>query len=156
VITWWPLSSAAVEIIKAIPRIKNPAGFLFCTNGKTAVSGWSRVKNQLDELMIEIARQEAKGRGENPTEVKIEPWRIHDLRRTAATRMAKIGTAPHVVEAALNHISGVEAGVAGIYNQEQYPGEKRTAIDRLAYHLDAIVTGKTADIHYLPSTAARG
>jgi len=55
-----------------------------------------------------------------------------------ATRMAKIGTAPHVVEAALNHISGVKAGVAGTYNQEQYPGEKRTAIDRLAYHLDAI------------------
>jgi hypothetical protein len=37
--------------------------------------------------------------------------------------MAKIGTAPHVIEAALNHISGAKSGVAGIYNQEQYPNE---------------------------------
>jgi hypothetical protein len=48
------------------------------------VSGWSRAKDQLDELMLEAARQEAKERGENP-KVKIEPWRIHDLRRTAAS-----------------------------------------------------------------------
>ena len=61
-----PLSATAIEIIKAIPRIKNPAGFLFCTNGKTAVSGWSRAKDQLDELMLETARQEAKECGEDP------------------------------------------------------------------------------------------
>jgi integrase len=141
-----PLSAIAIEIIKAIPHIKNPAAFLFCTNGKTAVSGWSRAKDQLDKLMLEVTRQEAKQRGEHHGEVNIVPWRIHDLRRTAATHMAKIGTPPHVIEAVLNHVSGVKAGVAGIYNQEQYPKEKRTALDGLARHLDAIVTGKTADV----------
>jgi integrase len=147
-----PLSAASIEIIKAIPRIKNPTGFLFCTNGKTAVSGWSRAKDQLDELMLEAARQEAKERGENPNEVKIGPWRIHDLRRTAATRMAKIGTPPHVIEAVLNHVSGVKAGVAGIYNQEQYPAEKRVALESLAREIDRIVTGKTAAVIQLPGT----
>jgi integrase len=131
-----PLSAAAIGVIRAIPRIRNPAGFLFCTNGRTAVSGWSRAKHQLDELMIEAARREAKVCGE----VKIEAWRIHDLRRTAATRMAKIGTPPHVVEAVLNHVSGVKAGVAGIYNQEQYPAEKRIALQGLAGEIESILT----------------
>jgi integrase len=147
-----PLSSVAVEIIKAIPRIKNKLGFKFCINGETAVSGWSRAKDQLDELMLEAARQEAKERAEDPSKVKIEPWRIHDLRRTAATRMAQIGTAPHVVEAVLNHVSGVKAGVAGIYNQEQYPKEKRIALDGLAREIERIVSGKSAALIQMPGT----
>jgi hypothetical protein len=59
--------------------------------------------------------------------------------------MAKIGTAPHVVEAVLNHISGVKAGVAGIYNQEQYPGEKLVALDGLAREIERIVSGRKSD-----------
>jgi integrase len=147
-----PLSGAAVEIITEIPRIKNPADFLFCTNGKTAVSGWSRAKNQLDELMIDATRQEAKERCENSSGVKIEPWRIHDLRGTAATRMAKVGTAPHVVEAALNHVSGVKAGVAGIYNQEQYATEKRVALDALAREIERLVIDKRTAVIQMPRT----
>jgi hypothetical protein len=67
--------------------------------------------------------------------------------------MAKIGTAPHVVEAILNHVSGVKAGVAGIYNQEQYPAEKRLALDGLAREIERIVTGKLAVVVQLPGTA---
>jgi integrase/recombinase XerD len=60
---------------------------------RTTSQGWSKIKRRLDEAM------------------KIPPWLLHDLRRTAATGMAKIGIAPHIVEAALNHISGAKAGV---------------------------------------------
>ena len=56
------------------------------------------------------------------------PWRLHDLRRTAATRMADLGVQPHVVEAVLNHISGHRAGVAGIYNRATYAVEKEAAL----------------------------
>ena len=58
-------------------------------------------------------------------------WRLHDLRRTAATRMAELGTLPHVIEAVLNHVSGHRAGVAGIYNRATYAKEMREALERL-------------------------
>jgi integrase len=76
----------------------------------------------------------------------IPSWRLHDLRRTAATGMASIGVAPHVVEAALNHVSGAKAGVAGTYNREQYEPEKRAALQRWADYTTGIVTGHTAKV----------
>ncbi len=59
----------------------------------------------------------------------------HDLRRTAATGMADLGVAPHIVEAALNHVSGFRAGVAGVYNRARYDPEKRDAVERWGEHV---------------------
>ena len=58
-----------------------------------------------------------------------EPWTLHDLRRTMATRMADLGVQPHIIEAILNHVSGHKAGVAGIYNRAGYSAEKRAALE---------------------------
>ena len=66
--------------------------------------------------------------------MKVRPWRLHDLRRTAATRMSDLGTLPHVVEAILNHLSGHKAGVAGVYNRAAYAKEKREALETWAKH----------------------
>lgn len=52
----------------------------------------------------------------------------HDLRRTAATRMAGLGVLPHVIEAVLNHSSGIVSGIAAVYNLESYLAEKRSAL----------------------------
>lgn len=68
-----------------------------------------------------------------------EKWTPHDIRRTVATGMARIGVQPHIVEACLNHISGFRAGVAGTYNRATYDHEKRNAFDRWAQHIDGIV-----------------
>src|SRR5262249_9379165 len=65
----------------------------------------------------------------------IAPWRLHDLRRTAATELAEFGVQPHIIEAVLNHVSGHKGGVAGIYNRARYEGEMRTALQRWADHL---------------------
>lgn len=92
------------------------------------MSGWSKIKRRMDERM------------------KIPPWRLHDLRRTAATGMAEIGIAPHIVEAALNHLSGAKAGVAGIYNRAQYAAEKKAALARWAQHVLGIVGGRAANV----------
>jgi integrase len=71
----------------------------------------------------------------------VASWRIHDLRRTAATGMAELGVQPHIIEAVLNHVSGHKGGVAGIYNRAKYSGEMRDALQRWADHLDKITKG---------------
>jgi integrase len=68
-----------------------------------------------------------------------QPWRLHDLRRTAATMMAELGVLPHIIEAILNHVSGHKAGVAGIYNRARYEGEMRAALCKWADYVTAIV-----------------
>jgi integrase len=71
----------------------------------------------------------------------VAEWRLHDLRRTAATMMAdKLGVLPHIIEAILNHQSGSKAGVAGIYNRARYLDEMRTALDRWADYVSALPT----------------
>ena len=65
----------------------------------------------------------------------VRPWRLHDIRRTVATRMAESGVLPHVIEAVLNHVSGHRAGVAGVYNRAIYSEEKRQALQRWAEHI---------------------
>jgi integrase len=68
----------------------------------------------------------------------LAPWRLHDLRRTAATGMAEIGVLPHIIEAVLNHVGGFRAGVAGIYNRARYEGEMREALARWADWVEAL------------------
>jgi integrase len=66
-------------------------------------------------------------------------WRLHDLRRTAATIMAELGVLPHIIEAILNHVSGHRAGVAGIYNRAKYQADMRDALERWGEHVAGIV-----------------
>jgi integrase len=133
-----PLAPLARRIIEGLPKLSPK--FVFTTNGKTPVSGFSKIKARLDADMLEEAKIE---HGEDAA---LPPWRIHDLRRTAATGMAGIGVAPHVVEAALNHVSGAKAGVAGTYNVETYEPEKREASERWANYVEGIVTGRKAKV----------
>jgi integrase len=85
--------------------------------------------------MLAVARKEAEQRGEDPEKVTIAPWRLHDLRRTAASGMARLGQPVHVIEAVLNHTSGAISGVAAIYNRHKYPAEKRAALMAWEGHL---------------------
>jgi integrase len=83
-----------------------------------------------------------KGKARLDRRLGIAPWRLHDLRRTAATGMAELGVQPHIIEAVLNNVSGHKAGVAGIYNRARYEGEMRAALQLWADHLDEITTTK--------------
>ena len=96
-----PLSTAALESVTDQPRIAGRD--LVFGAGEGGFSGWSKAKAALDEAC------------------GVTDWTLHDLRRTAATRMADLGVQPHVIEAILNHVSGHKAGVAGIYNRSLMP-----------------------------------
>lgn len=80
-------------------------------------------------------------------------WVPHDLRRTVATRMADLGVQPHVIEALLNHVSGHQAGVAGIYNRSLYTAEKADALALWADHVTAVVEGRRSKVIPLQRTA---
>jgi integrase len=73
---------------------------------------------------------------------QVEHFTLHDLRRTAATGMQRLGVALPVVEAVLNHVSGSRAGVAGVYQRHHYTDEKRHALNAWAAEIERIVAGR--------------
>ncbi len=113
-----PLSATALDIIAGLPRVPDTA-FVFPARGYTdrPYSGYSKGKRELDALATQHG------------------WTLHDLRRTAATGMAKSGVPPHVVERVLNHMSGTFGGVAGIYNRFGYLNEMRDALTQWEQHV---------------------
>jgi integrase len=141
-----PLSDSAISIIEAaLAQEGRESRAVVFGHGARArgapdrgFAGWSKAKRELD-ARIGQARK-AAGRG------PIDPWVLHDLRRTAATAMAELGVQPHIIEELLGHISGHKAGVAGIYNRASYAAEKRQALDRWASHVDALVSGQASNI----------
>ena len=140
-----PLPPLARQILKGVEAVPGGSNLIvFSTTGKTPVSGFSKIKRRLDQLILEEAQKET-GRADLRLSEMV-PWRIHDLRRTASTGMAGIGVLPHVVEAALNHVSGAKAGVAGTYNVEMYEEEKRAALSRWAAHIEGLVAGRKAKV----------
>jgi integrase len=122
-----PLAPAALSIIINRPR-RPDRDYIFGRRHATPFTGWSVSKTALN--------QRIRDGGAN-----IATWTHHDLRRTAATRMAEIGVQPHIVEAVLNHVSGHKHGVAGTYNRATYEREKATALAVWGAHLLTVVDG---------------
>lgn len=117
-----PLSDAARDVMAGVARIAGPAGYIFTTTGRTPVSGYFKARNALAAAMAEVAEEE---RGEP---VEIPHWTFHDLRRTAATGMARLGIPVRVTEAVLNHVSGTGGGIVAVYQRHDYADEKRKAL----------------------------
>ena len=124
------LSRQAVAILKAQPRI---ADYVFTTTGRTPVSGFSGMKERLDAW----TKAEIEKLGLDP----VPAWTLHDLRRTLVTTMnEELGIAPHIVEAAINHIGLAKQGVAGVYNRALYIEERRNALQAWADWLDELTS----------------
>ena len=134
-----PLSAAALA---ELPPARTDRDLLF---GRAigAFSGWSRCKERLD---ARIAKASPDGK-------PLPAWTLHDLRRSAATGMGEIGVQPHIIEAVLNHVSGVRRGVAGIYNRAVYAAD---ALDRWAAHVQALVAGTAPNIVAMRSATGAG
>jgi integrase len=112
-----PLPEAALKVIRSRPRLEsNP----FVIAGRTT----GPVKN-LD-----------RGKAAMDAELKLAPWTLHDLRRTARSLMARAGVLPHVAELTLGH---VQHGVQGVYDRHDYTVEKGQALAALAGLLATIL-----------------
>ncbi|RWD70193.1 site-specific integrase [Mesorhizobium sp.] len=141
-----PLAPAMVDLLKrrrasaerrAAARAKRlgetiePPSYVFAAQRfNTPLSGFSKAKTELDVRVAALC--EALGRP------PLADWTVHDLRRSVVTGMNRIGIDPHVVESVVNHISGIKAGVAGVYNQEDYLPARRAALNAWADHVAAL------------------
>ena len=103
-----PLSGPAANILAALPLLGE---FVF-SFGDRPVRGFSKVKRRLDALS------------------GVTGWRIHDLRRTVATGLARLGTPPHIVSEILGHAP--QGITRQVYNRYSYQKEMREALERWA------------------------
>lgn len=114
-----PLTDTALGILASLPQT---SGYVFSTTGKSPVSGFSKAKRMLDDLS------------------GIPDWKLHDLRRTVASGMARLGVAPHIIEKVSNRQTGIISGVAGVYNRYDYLDEKREALEKWEEQLTQIIS----------------
>ena len=115
---------------------------MFSTTGTTAVSGFSKVKVRIDARMKELLGS------------KFQPWRIHDLRRTAASGMAALGFQPHIIERVLNHVSGAQGGLVSVYQRYEYREERHRAIMAWGAHVMDVVSAKEHPSNVVPLRVA--
>jgi len=132
-----PLPEAALAILEGIKRHETSDLVLWSARTpENHFSGLDKVTDRFRRLVGEIAAKAGKA---------MDHWTIHDLRRTVASGMSGLRDSSHrplvmpvVVEACLNHVTGVRSGVAGVYNRHDYYFEKREALRLWAGHLDGL------------------
>jgi integrase len=113
------LSPKAIEIINSLPRLSNE--FVFTQTLKTPVSGFSKAKTLLDKTMKPLV-----------------PWRIHDLRRSAASIMRGAKVSKDTIEIILNHISGERGGLVSVYQRHELLDERKEGILKLSEYVAQI------------------
>jgi integrase len=118
-----PLSELAASIIAELERGKRTHVF---GRDDTGFFGWAKCKQRLDQKLGSA----------------VAPWRVHDLRRTAASGMQHLGIRVEVIERALNHISGSYRGVAGIYQRDPLSDDVRDALERWGRHVTDLIEGR--------------
>ena len=141
-----PLSQPARELLHALPsdrpgdvqgaHQRAKLALVFPGERGTPFSGWSKAKSALD------------------TASGVSGWWLHDLRRTLATGLQRLGVRLEVTEAVLNHLSGSRAGVVGIYQRHDWAEEKRAALDAWSAHLLAAAEGRLPAGKVLPFSRA--
>ncbi len=137
-----PLPKHVQTILEDIDQI-DECDFYFTTNGKTSFSGFSKAKALLDEAVLAEMKKAAQKRGDDPKNVTLPYWRLHDLRRTARTLMARAGVRPDICERVLGHVI---AGVEGVYDRHDYIEQKQNALTSLAAMIDKITDPPPANV----------
>jgi integrase len=124
-----PLSPQVWAILEAQPRFTG-CPYVFSADGKKPITGWDKAKVRISDK----------------AGIAADSWRLHDLRRTCASRMQKLGISVPVIEKALNHVSGTFRGIVGVYQQHDYADEVRIALQKWADRVEEIVGDKPAKV----------
>jgi integrase len=126
------LAPQVIEILRSLPKL---GPFVFSGSRGRGVTGYTVGKRRLDAAMKQVSDG-----------AKVAPFILHDLRRTAASHMAKIGIAPHVVDKILAHSGGTIRGIARIYNRFEYENERRSALVAWANYVTSLVAPEISNV----------
>jgi integrase len=118
------LSNEAVVVLNRANKI---GPLVFSLDGAKPFQEFSRAKRELDELS------------------GVKDWRLHDLRRTCVSGMARLGIPPHVADKILNHQAGTISGVAAVYQRHDFLAERKDALERWGAHVRKILTDASSD-----------
>lgn len=119
-----PYGSIAAVIFESLP----PSGeLLFPARGTIdrPLSGFSKFKLALDN---EVGT--------------IDPFTIHDLRRSFASGLQRIGIRIDVTERLLAHRSGSFAGIVSVYQQHDLMPEMRDAVSKWEAHVASLLVAR--------------
>ena len=135
-----PLSALAQEILaecrkEALARLEKVGAYVFTTTADRPISGYSKMKARLDRTVGDARKKRDLQ--------DLEPWTIHDLRRTVGTGLGKLGISRFHIARVLNH---ADSSVTGIYDRHEYLPEKRYALDTWARYLGDLVSPPTDKI----------
>ena len=112
------LSKEAIVLLMRTPRLGR---FVFSSSGAKPFRSFSTAKRELDKLC------------------ETTSWRLHDLRRTCVSGMARLGIAPHVADKVLNHQAGTISGVAAVYQRHDFFAERKDALERWGHHVGVLM-----------------
>ncbi len=115
-----PLTPTMISVLDSLPKQQDYV-FASPTVEGRPIGGFSKPVRKL---------RDAQG---------IEHWVLHDLRRSLASGMARLGVQPHVIEAVIGHRTGAVSGLAAIYNRHTYEDEKREALMLWDQHIQEIL-----------------
>ena len=128
-----PLSDLALGLLQDIKELSGESQYLFPSNRTGHHLNPPSITRSLWCVMDE----------EYEDRIDVEYFTVHDLRRTAATGMARIGVQRFNISRVLNHS---EEGMTKIYDKYDYLKEKKDALDRWGRKLESIITGRKAKV----------
>lgn len=118
----FPYGSLVQDTLETLPHIDDRYVFPSRSTKGEIFSGWSKSKKAFDRTLEDM-----------------QPYVLHDLRRTFASTLASLGTPIHVTEKLLNHISGTLSGIAAVYNRHTYFDEMQEAVAIYDRHLGGLI-----------------
>jgi len=118
------LSEPSIKLIKRTSRL---GSYVFSISGVRPFRNFTNAKRALDELS------------------GVTDWRLHDLRRTCVSGMARLGVPPHVADKILNHQSGTISGVAAVYQRHDFLAERKLALERWGQYIETLVGERLPD-----------
>jgi integrase len=145
-----PLSKAVQQMLAEMPRL---GPFVFSYDGRKPITGYSKQKRRLDEIVQAVLAEEAANADPPRLPIPMPEFVLHDLRRTAASLMQRehVGVTREVIEACLGHLV---AGVAGVYQRHDYRAEMMRAYEALSREIARILTPPPDNV--LPFNKAAG
>ena len=124
-----PLSHVGVDILQAVPRLSDE--YVFPVGNGKPIIGWSQARARLEKIIAASGAQLAH-------------FTRHDLRRTCATNLGRLGTSEFIIGRVLAHASRTITGQ--VYNMYEYLPERRAALEKWAAYLQSLTQPPAANV----------